>query len=331
MIRELQRKELLLRDFCAYLTLERGMSENTVAGYRVDVRHLFEFIEQKGLALTGVREEHLHELLCSLRDMGVGARSQARLIAGMRSFFRFLRMENYIDSDPSELIETPQIDKHLPEVLSVAEIDAMCNALPRNKEETLRNLAMIETLYGSGLRVSELVGLRISRMRLDDGYVIVEGKGSKQRLVPLSPRSIGLIHEYMEHRSWLDIKSEASDIVFLNRRGAQLTRVMVFYIIRDAAALAGVRKKVSPHTLRHSFATHLLEGGANLRAIQELLGHETIATTEIYLHLDTRRLRSELLEHHPHYRNRPDTSITSSADKADNNGEKSDSADNHTE
>lgn len=306
MSRPLQRHDLLLRDFCAYLTLERGLAANTVAGYRVDVNHLFEFLVEKGLTVATVHEDDLHELLCSLRDLGVGPRSQARLIAGMRSFFRFLRMEGYIGSDPSELIDTPQIDKHLPEVLTVSEIDAMCNSLPREREESLRNHAIIETLYGSGLRVSELTGLRLSHLRLDDGYAIIDGKGNKQRLVPLSPRSIHLINQYIEQwRSRLDIKSGNEDFVFLNRRGAQLTRVMIFYIIRETAALAGIKKTVSPHTLRHSFATHLLEGGANLRAIQELLGHETIATTEIYLHLDTRRLRTELLEHHPHYRENP--------------------------
>lgn len=222
----------------------------------------------------------------------------------MRSFFKFMKMEGYIEADPSELIESPRLGKHLPDVLSIEEIDAMIAAIPSDKEESLRNNAIVETLYGSGLRVSELVEARISRMSLDDALLIVEGKGSKQRIVPMSPASVSLIRDYLPQRSRLKIKKEGEDIIFLNRRGAPLTRVMVFYIIRDLAAAAGIQKTVSPHTLRHSFATHLLEGGANLRAIQEMLGHESIATTELYLHLDRSRLRRELLEHHPHYKSR---------------------------
>ena len=226
------------------------------------------------------------------------------MIAGMRAFFKFMKMEGYISDDPSELIESPQLGKHLPDVLSIEEIDAMIAAIPPDKEESTRNHAIIETLYGSGLRVSELTAARLSRLSLDDALLIVEGKGSKQRMVPMSPTSVALIREYLPQRNRLNIKKEGNDIIFLNRRGAPLSRVMVFYIIRDLAAAAGIAKTVSPHTLRHSFATHLLEGGANLRAIQEMLGHESIATTELYLHLDRSRLRRELLEHHPHYKNR---------------------------
>ncbi len=199
-------------------------------------------------------------------------------------------------------MESPQLSRELPDVLTVEEIDAMIAAIPSEKDESLRNHAIIETLYGSGLRVSELVAARISRLNLDEGLLIVEGKGKKQRMVPVSPTALDLIREYLPVRSKQTIKPTGNDILFLNRRGAPLTRVMVFYIIRDLAALAGITKSVSPHTLRHSFATHLLEGGANLRAIQEMLGHESISTTELYLHLDRSRLRRELLEHHPHYR-----------------------------
>ena len=194
-----------------------------------------------------------------------------------------------------------RLRRHLPDVLSIDEIDAMIAAIPQDKEESLRNEAIIETLYGSGLRVSELVDLRISRLDLDSEVMIVEGKGSKQRMVPMSPSSVSLIREYLPRRARQTVKPSGEDVLFLNRRGAPLTRVMVFYIIRDLAALAGIEKKVSPHTMRHSFATHLLEGGANLRAIQEMLGHESIATTEIYLHLDRSTLRRELLTHHPRY------------------------------
>lgn len=291
----------ITRDFSRYLLLERGLSEHTAKGYLVDVGHLLDYTRSHSVELTDIKQEDILSFLCEIHDMGISARSQARMIAGIRSFFRFMKMEGEIQSDPSELVESPKIGRTLPDVLSVEEIDAMILAIPPDKPESLRNHAIIETLYGSGLRVSELVDLRLSRVSFDDGYMIVEGKGDKQRLVPLSPVASDLIKEYLPIRKAGPIKKEGSDILFLNRRGAPLTRVMVFYIIRDLAAAAGITKKVSPHTLRHSFATHLLEGGANLRAIQEMLGHESIATTEIYLHLDRTRLRAELLEHHPHF------------------------------
>lgn len=292
----------VLDNFEGSLRLQRGLSDNTAEAYLNDTAHLLEFLHDIRIPVAAVKEEHLHELLCSLRDMGIHPRSQARLIAGIRAFFRFLREEGYILADPAALLESPHLGRKLPDVLTVEEIDSMIAALPAGKKETLRNHAIIETLYGSGLRVSELVDLRLSRVNLDEAYMIIEGKGSKQRMVPMSEASVELISEYLEERAQLDIKPDSSDILFLNRRGRALTRVMVFYIIRDAAALAGIDKTVSPHTLRHSFATHLLEGGANLRAIQEMLGHESIATTEIYLHLDRSRLRAQLLACHPHYR-----------------------------
>ena len=291
-----------IEDFCRHLVLERGLSAHTAEAYAVDAGHLLDFAADRGLAVAEIREEDLHQLLCTLRDIGIQPRSQARMIAGIRAFFRFLRMEKKIERDPSELLESPRLGRTLPDVLSVAEIDAMTAAIDPSREESLRNRAIIETLYGSGLRVSELVDLRLSRLNLKDGFLIVEGKGSKQRLAPVSPVAAELILDYLEQRIRGPIKPGNSDILFLNRRGAVLSRVMVFYIVRDLAAAAGIEKKVSPHTLRHSFATHLLEGGANLRAIQEMLGHESIATTEIYIQLDRSRLRRELLEHHPHYR-----------------------------
>jgi integrase/recombinase XerD len=291
-----------VNDFTQYLLLERGLSQNTGTGYLQDIGHLLTFCDTESLALADVKGDDLHRFLAELHEMGISPRSQARIIAGIRAFFKFLRMERYIADDPSALIESPTLARTLPDVLTIEEIDAMISAIDYTKAEALRNHAIIETLYGSGLRVSELTGLRISRLHLDEEYILVEGKGNKERIVPLSPVSNDLIREYMEQRIEGPIKPGNSDILFLNRRGAAMTRVMVFYIIRDLAAAAGITKHVSPHTLRHSFATHLLEVGANLRAIQEMLGHESIATTEIYLHLDRRRLRTELLEHHPHYR-----------------------------
>ncbi|MDE6410136.1 MAG: tyrosine recombinase XerD [Muribaculaceae bacterium] len=302
MLRPLKDTGLILEDFKTYLGLERGLSANTSENYAVDVTHLITFAETHSLSLDEIKESDLHLLLASLRDMGIQARSQARLISGIRAFFKFMRIEGYIDFDPTALIEFPYLGRTLPDVLSVEEIDAMISAIDYNKNEALRNETIIEMLYGSGLRVSELTGLRISRLYLDEGYMRIEGKGNKQRLVPLSPRAATLIAEYLEQRASQPVKPGNEDILFLNRRGSAMTRVMVFYVVRDLAAMAGIEKTVSPHTLRHSFATHLLEGGANLRAIQEMLGHESIATTEIYVHLDRSRLRTELLQHHPHYR-----------------------------
>lgn len=259
------------------------------------------FLDERGITLEETCENDFHALLATLRDLGISPRSQARMIAGWRCFYKFLRADGITGNDPLELIESPNLGRHLPDVLSVGEIDAMLAAIDPSKDEAVRNRAIIETMYGSGLRVSELTDLRITRTDLKQGVLIVEGKGSKQRMVPMSPVAIDSILDYLPQRSRLNIKRDASDILFLNRRGGALSRVMVFYIIRDLAAMAGIKKTVSPHTLRHSFATHLLEGGANLRAIQEMLGHESIATTELYLHLDRSRLRRELLEHHPHY------------------------------
>ncbi len=277
------------------------MSPNTRQAYITDVCHLMEYLEGIRKEITYTEEEDLHGFLCTLRDLGIGARSQARIISGIRCYFRFLKLSGIIDKNPTDLLESPRLGKHLPEVLSTEEIDRMISMIPDDKEESLRNHAIIETIYGSGLRVSELIDIRLSRLNLDDGCMIVEGKGKKQRIVPVSPVALDLIQEYLPQRASLKIKPDSSDILFLNRRGAKMTRVMVFYIIRDLAAAAGILKTVSPHTLRHSFATHLLEGGASIRAIQELLGHESLETTEIYVHLDRTRLRHELLDHHPHY------------------------------
>lgn len=294
----------LLSRFASWLTLERGFSQNTVDAYRRDASQLLAYLAERGLAPIEASEDTLHSFLAEVYDLGVSPRTQARIVAGVRSFFRFLVAEGEVDEDPSHLIETPRPGRALPDVLSLEEINAMIACIDPAAEESLRNHAIIEVLYGSGVRVSELTALRISLLDLDKGWAIVEGKGSKQRMVPLSPVAVTLIGEWLEQRRRWPDKPEGADCLFINRRGAPLSRVMVFYIVRGLAEAAGIRKKVSPHTLRHSFATHLLEGGANLRVIQTLLGHESVATTEIYVHLDHRRLRHELLTHHPHYAGR---------------------------
>lgn len=297
--------EDLARRYLMSLTLERGLSANTSQGYAIDIAHLLSYAEGNGKSITELKPADIHNFMAELSEIGLGAASLARLLSGIRGFFRFLRSQNIIETDPTALIEAPRIGRKLPDVLSTAEIDAMLDAIDPSKAEALRNRAIIETLYGSGLRVSELTGLKLSRMSLDEGFLLVEGKGNKQRLAPLSPVAVELIRNYLHQRIEGPVKPDSSDILFLNRRGGMMTRVMVFYIIRDLAKAAGIKRKVSPHTLRHSFATHLLEGGANLRAIQEMLGHESIATTEIYLHLDRSFLRRELLLHHPHFNGVP--------------------------
>ena len=300
-MRPLKAIEKIRDDYNAHLLLEKGLSGNTVDAYSRDVEHLCDFLQMEGVALDCVSPDHLHEFMAVVGELGISARSRARMLSGVKSFFKFLILEGYLEENPAEFIESPTLARELPDVLSVEEIDAMIGAIPSDKDESLRNHAIIETLYGSGLRVSELIDIRISRLDLKERMLIVEGKGSKERLVPVSPVAIQLIEEWLVKRNRITVKPEGEDILFLNRRGGPLTRQMIFHIIKELAALAGIKKTVSPHTLRHSFATHLLEGGANLRAIQEMLGHETIATTELYLHLDRSRLRRELLDHHPHY------------------------------
>lgn len=294
----------LVKQFGRYLKLERGLSSNTIEAYLSDVEKLVGFIQAEDLDWRTVTGEDLHRFVCTLQDLGIGARSQARIISGIKSFFNFLRLEKWIEQDPSELIETPKLGMKLPDVLTVEEVDAIVDSIDLTVPEGQRNRAIIETLYGCGLRVSELVGLRISDLYFPDGYIMVEGKGGKQRLVPISESAIKAIRSYMEDRASIAVKRGNENILFLNRRGSQLSRVMVFYIVKQACEQCGIKKKVSPHTLRHTFATHLLEGGANLRAIQQMLGHESITTTEIYTHLDRQFLRQEILQHHP--RNKKD-------------------------
>lgn len=292
------------RSFLGYLTLQKGLSENTREAYGMDIDKLFDWLAygraDGALTLREVSYPDLQEFMAQVHDLGIAVRSQARLVSGIKQFFHYLRVEGYIETDPSELLEVPRIGRHLPEVLSVEEIDRMIAAIDLSTPEGIRNRAIIETMYGCGLRVSELVNLEISKVYLQEQYLLVDGKGNKQRIVPMSEVAVERILEYMrEGRSKIEVKPGEENILFLNRRGSRLTRQMIFTIIRRLALQADIRKTISPHTLRHSFATHLLEGGANLRAIQQMLGHESISTTEIYLHLNPTLLRSQILLNHP--------------------------------
>lgn len=294
---------MVLKQYSAYLLLERGLTENTRQSYLNDVAKLISYLNDNNLSLKEVTLDTLHNFIAELHDLGISPRSQARIISGIKSFFRFLKLENHIEHNPSLLLESPRIGRKLPEVLSIDEIDNMISCIDLSTNEGQRNRAIIETLYSCGLRVSELVNLEINKLFIEEEYVVIRGKGNKERIVPISETAIHEIKLYLEDRQHLDIKVGEENILFLNRRGRRLTRVMIFYIIKQLAALAGIRKEISPHTLRHSFATHLLEGGANLRAIQQMLGHESIATTEIYIHIDRSRLRDEILTYHPRNKN----------------------------
>lgn len=284
----------------AYLLLERGLAANTREAYLRDLDLLHTYIEERDVAFNDVTIDELEMFVADLRDMGISPRSVARIISGVKSVFRYLKMEHLVDNNPAVLLEGPRTGIHLPEVLTVDEIDAMLEIIDAESITGLRNRAIIETMYGCGLRVSELCNLEISRIDFDRQFLVVTGKGSKQRLVPMSENAKEEIINYMTlERPRLPIKPGEENIVFLNVRGHRLSRQMVFIFLRQIAEMAGIKKTISPHTLRHSFATHLLEGGANLRAIQQMLGHESIATTEIYLHLDNTRLREEIMLHHP--------------------------------
>ncbi|MBM6780320.1 site-specific tyrosine recombinase XerD [Bacteroides mediterraneensis] len=297
-MKKADKKNIIIK-YKQYLKLEKSLSANTVEAYLTDLDKLFAFLELEGIDFSDVTLENLETFSAGLRDIGIHPRSQARILSGIRSFFRFLVLDGYLEQDPSELLESPQIGKHLPDVLSVEEIDNLIGAIDRTSREGQRNRAILETLYSCGLRVSELCNLKLSDLYLKEKFIRVEGKGSKQRLVPISSRAIHELELYFADRNQGLIKSGYEDFVFISRFGKNISRIMVFHIIKELAAQIGLKKAISPHTFRHSFATHLLEGGANLRAIQCMLGHESIGTTEIYTHLDRRRLRQEILEHHP--------------------------------
>lgn len=292
--------EHYINDFIGYLKIEKGLAENSVDAYSRDVVKLRDFSLSLKKQPTEIKHVDLIQFVTELYDLGLSPRSQARIISGIKQFYNYLTLEEEIVDNPSELLEQPQIGRKLPEVLSIEEIDAMIQAVDLSKQEGERNRAIIETLYSCGLRVSELVNLRFEDLHFDKGFIRIIGKGNKERLVPVSSTVEDEITHYRKNsRSQLNILPKDEKIVFLNRRGAQLTRVMIFTMIKQTALAAGITKPVSPHTFRHSFATHLLEGGANLRAIQEMLGHESITTTEIYTHLDERFLREAIISFHP--------------------------------
>lgn len=275
------------------------MAENSRISYLADVNKLHQWAETEGKAVENLSTEDIQAFISDLYDLGISLTSIARIVAGVRAFYTYLELEKIIDLNPTELIEAPRKPRKLPPVLSLEEIDAMIDACSLMGEQAVRNRAILEMLYGSGLRVSELCNLTIDRLILPESLVVVEGKGSKERIVPMSATAVKAVTEYLEERLNMEAKPGETGILFLNRRGKRLTRVMIFYIIKELAETVGIDKIVSPHTLRHSFATHLLEGGANLRAIQQMLGHESIATTELYLHLDSSQLRHEILAYHP--------------------------------
>ena len=295
----MQQGKDIISKYKTWLRLEKSLSANSIDAYLTDLDKLTRFIENEGKEYTDITYQDLQQFVAQLRDIGIHPRSQARIISGIKSFYRFMLLDEYITVDPTELLESPKIGLKLHEVLTVNEINNILDSIDLSLPEGQRNRAMLEVLYSCGLRVSELITLRYSDVYFDEGFIRVEGKGSKQRLVPISDTAIREIKNYLLDRNLMVVKKGFEDILFLSRRGTALSRIMVFHIIKQQTEMAGVHKNVSPHTFRHSFATHLLEGGANLRAIQDMLGHEKITTTEIYTHIDRQFLRKEILEHHP--------------------------------
>ena len=294
----------ILRGFRRHLRLLRGLSPNTLEAYMHDVDKLLTWCAEAGRDPLLLRLDDLEEFSASLHDLGIASSTHARILCGVRAFYHYLEIDGYVEQDPSELLESPIKDKHLPEVLTTTEVDMLEKGIDLTKPEGHRNRAIIEVLFSCGLRVSELTSLTLSQVYEEEGYIRVTGKGAKERLVPISPTAIRELHLWYDDRRHMNIKPGEEDYVFLNRRGAHLTRTMILIMIKRLAAEVGIKKTISPHTLRHSFATALLEGGASLRAIQAMLGHERIGTTQIYTHIDMTTLRREVLEHHP--RNKKD-------------------------
>lgn len=289
----------LVAAYRRYMKLERNFTPNTLDAYSHDIEKLLAYFGEQGIDPLAARLEDLQAFAANLHSIGVGARSQCRILSGVRTFYHYLQVDGYISDDPSELLESPQLGDHLPEVLKTEEVDRLEQAIDLSKWEGQRNKAIIEVLFSCGLRVSELVTLRLSDLYLEEHFVRVVGKGRKERLVPISESAVRQLQLWFIDRNLMDIKPGEEDYVFLNRRGAHLTRTMILIMIKRLGEEAGISKTISPHTLRHSFATALLAGGADLRAIQAMLGHESIGTTEIYTHIDTHELRREILEHHP--------------------------------
>lgn len=289
----------MVRRYLRYIKLQRNLTRNTQEAYMLDLQKLLDFLHGEGIEPANAKIEDLRSFAASLHDIGINARSQCRILSGIRSFYRFLYIEGYVTTDPSELLESPRMGEHLPEVLSTEEVNMLEQAIDMSKWEGQRNKAIIEILFCCGLRVSELVTLRMSNLFLDERFIRVEGKGRKERLVPISASAVKELGYWFMDRNLMKIKDGEEDYVFLNRRGAHLTRTMILIMIKRMAAEAGIKKTISPHTLRHSFATALLEGGADLRAIQMMLGHEHIGTTEIYTHIDIHTLRDEVMMYHP--------------------------------
>ena len=297
---ETGKKNPIIERYKQYLRLEKSLSAHTLDAYCKDLDKLRKYVKEEKKELLDVTANDLHHFISILHDLGIHPRSQARILSGIRSFYRFLILEDYIQVDPTELIENPRIGKHLPDILTVQEIDAIINSIDLSKTEGQRDRAILEVLYSCGLRVSELCNLCLSDLYLPEGFIRVKGKGNKQRLVPISQRAIHELQCYFDQRASITPKHNHEDYVFLSfRRGTKLSRIMVFHIVKVQVESAGISKVVSPHTFRHSFATHLLEGGANLRVIQAMLGHESITTTEIYSHVENSRLRQEIIECHP--------------------------------
>ncbi|MBN2597645.1 MAG: site-specific tyrosine recombinase XerD [Marinifilaceae bacterium] len=291
-----------IEGFKNYLKIEKGLSDNSIHAYITDLYKLVQFLKEKQLDISPekVKLDHLKEMLEWVNNKGISPRTQARIISGIKSFYKYLLIEEKVDRDPTALLETPKVGRKLPEILSVEEIDTIINAVDTKKAEGQRNKAILETLYSCGLRVSELIDLKISNLFFESGFVKIEGKGSKERLVPISTKAIKEINLYLsEYRRNLKVHPDHEDILFLNRRGKKLSRVMIFTIIKNITKKLGFEKNISPHTFRHSFATHLIDGGANLRAVQEMLGHESIITTEIYTHLDKEYLKNTIIQYHP--------------------------------
>lgn len=296
------KEDNIVRKYKNYLLLEKSLSPNSIDAYMTDLAKLSGFLQNENLTVEDVTLDNLQQFVAQLYDIGINARSVARIISGIKSFYDFLVLDGYMQNDPTELLDSPKIGLKLPTVLALDEIEKLMSVIDLSTKEGQRNRAILETLYSCGLRISELTTLKFSDLFFDEGFIKVQGKGSKQRLVPISHTAINEIEKYLIYRKEINVKKGSEDALFLSNRGTAISRIMVFHFIKEYAIQAGIKKTISPHTFRHSFATHLLEGGANIRAIQLMLGHEKITTTEIYTHMDREYLRQEIIEHHPRNR-----------------------------